>query len=275
MPVCVLCFHDGSNSGQTRLPLVDVGTRVNVSTSGCNGLMPMDATATAVQAHSPPTTAIERRVRVAWLRNTRDSRLAVWGISPGPELLTSVGIVRSSRLRILMKLGATESRHRGFKRAPLPTYLLPSGPQRFSITSCLHFLPCCSRSQCGLPCFTNPTPHPPLDRGGLSVPWWPISHSSANCCYTMSINLSGVHTLPPPVPRVVWLCGQQHLIMAESQFQHKFGCCWPGLEKKGVCCPRGTGGGGRVVPAREGGRSRGDSQTFLDITALHPKPTAP
>ena len=109
MPVCVLCFHDGSNSGQTRLPLVDVGTRVNVSTSGCNGLMPMDATATAVQAHSPPTTAIERRVRVAWLRNTRDSRLAVWGISPGPELLTSVGIVRSSRLRILMKLGATES----------------------------------------------------------------------------------------------------------------------------------------------------------------------
>ena len=149
---------------------VDVSTRVNVSTSGCNGLMPMDATATAVQAHSPPTTAIERRVRVAWLRNTRDSRLAVWGISPGPELLTSVGIVRSSRLRILMKLGATESRHRGFKRAPLPTYLLPSGPQRFSITSCLHFLPCCSRSQCGLPVFYQPYPTPTPGQRRLVCP---------------------------------------------------------------------------------------------------------
>ena len=144
-----------------------------------------------------------------------------------------------------MKLCATESRHPGIKRPPLPTYLLPSGPQRFSISSCLHFLASCSMRR--PPCFTDLAPHPPhpesLDRGRLSVFWWPISHSSANCCYTMSINLSAVHTLPPPVPRVVWLCGQQHLIMAESQFQHKFGCCWFGLEKKGVCSPRGAGGG--------------------------------
>ena len=61
----------------------------------------------------------------------------------------------------------------------------------------------------------------------------------------MSINLSAVHTLPPPVPRVVWLCGRHLLIMAESQFQQKFGRCWGwfGLEKKGVCSPRGAGGG--------------------------------
>ena len=157
-----------------------------------------------------------------------------------------------------MKLGATESRHPGFKRAPLPTYLLPSGPgNAFPSLLAFIFYPLLAASQCGLPCFTaNPTPHPPLDRGGWSVSWWPISHSSANCCYTMSINLSAVHTLPPPVPRVVWLCGHQHLIMAESQFQHKFGCCWSSLEKKGVCCPRGAGGGGRVgwVPGREAGR---------------------
>ena len=61
----------------------------------------------------------------------------------------------------------------------------------------------------------------------------------------MSINLSAVHTLPPPVPRVVWLCGRHLLIMAESQFQQKFGRSWGwfGLEKKGVCSPRGAGGG--------------------------------
>ena len=105
----------------------------------------------------------------------------------------------------------SQSRHPGFKRAPLPTYLLlPSGPQRFSITSCLHFPPCCSPSQCRLPCFTNgpnPTPFSPWTEEACPSLWCPISHSSANCCHTMSINLSGVHTLPPPVPRVVWLCG--------------------------------------------------------------------
>ena len=45
---------------------VDVRIRVNVSTSECNGLMPMEASATAVQAHSPPTTPIEGRVWVPW-----------------------------------------------------------------------------------------------------------------------------------------------------------------------------------------------------------------
>ena len=43
-----------------------------------NGLMPMDATGLVqLTAHSPPTTPIERRVREPFLRNTRDSRLAV------------------------------------------------------------------------------------------------------------------------------------------------------------------------------------------------------
>ena len=166
---------------------------------------------------------------MARLRNTSDSRLAVWGISPRPDLLTSVGIVRSRRLRILMKLGATESVTASRVQEATSSHL-PSSIRTPTLFH--HFFPSFSTLLLArgpnvgclvLP--TLPTPHPPLDRGGLSVPWWPISHSSANCCYTMSINLSGVHTLPPPVPRVVWLCGQQHLIMAESQFQHKFG--WP------------------------------------------------
>ena len=135
---------------------VDVRIRVNVSTSECNGLMPMEASATAVQAHSPPTTPIEGRVRVPWSCVTPVTR----DLLSGELARTSVWIVRSRRLRILMKLGATESRHPGFKRPPLPTYLLPSGPQRFSITFCLHFPPCCSPVPMWLALFYQPYPTP-------------------------------------------------------------------------------------------------------------------
>ena len=130
--------------------------------------------------------------------NTRDSRLTVWRISPS----CSVGIVRSRRLRILMKLGATESVTASRVQEGTSSHL-PSSIRTPTLFH--HFFPSFSTLLLApgpnvgclvLP--TLPTPHPPLDRGGLSVSWWPISHSSANCCYTMSINLSGLYILYHP-----------------------------------------------------------------------------
>ena len=96
---------------------------VNVSTGGSNGLMPI-AAATVQLVLLPRPNPLKDEYE---LRNTGDWG-EVWGISH-PEF---GGFVRSRRrLRIVMKLGVTESRHPGFKRPPFPTGLLPSGPNAF------------------------------------------------------------------------------------------------------------------------------------------------